>query len=71
MYQSQTTSKDNSNITTNTGVPNNSVVNNENSEGAIVEKQILQKKGANKPTQNGSYGTNRSESRPPVEENSS
>merc|ERR1719232_2240562 len=48
--ENQTTSKDNSNIT-NTGIPNESEVN-EPSEDAIVEKQILPKNGNNKSTQN-------------------
>ena len=66
MYQNQTTSKDNSNIT-NTGIPNESEVN-EPSEDVIVEKQILQKNEKTKSTLNGTYGTNRSESRQAVEE---
>ena len=66
MNQNQTTSKDNSNIT-NTGIPNESEVN-EPSEDVIVEKQILQKNGKTKSTQNGTYGTNRNESRQAVEE---
>jgi len=64
--ENQTTSKDNSNIT-NTGIPNESEVN-EPSEDVIVEKQILPKNGKDKSSQNGTYGKNRSESRQAVEE---
>jgi len=66
--ENQTTSKENSNVTANTGVANDSEVK-EPSEDAIVEKQILQKNRANKSTPNGTYGTNRTESRQSQEEN--
>ena len=61
MYQNQPASKENSHITGNTGVPNDSEVNDP-SEDAVIEKQILPKKGSMKASSNGTYGTNQEES---------